>query len=110
MGLHGRSNDRISFRVTLIGVHLRHLRIRFSPEKAMEPPAGGGLVGVEAGAEQPVSPARLVLDPVVVARRTGLWTPPFGRQPLRALGMADAVRPAPPAEEDRRVVRNRRHG
>ena len=79
----------------------------------MQPPLRGLLPVVEAGAEEPVASAGLVLDAVVVAHvaNAGVarWpSPPFLGEALRSLGAAHAAQTPPPAEENRRIVGNGR--
>src|SRR5947208_1145517 len=77
-----------------------------SREEAVHEPARFvRLAAVEALAEEPEAPPRLVLDDVVIARRLRLLPPPpFGCDALRPLRMGDAVRASAPAEASRRIV------
>src|SRR5229473_1360985 len=82
-----------------------------SREEPVQEPARRSIGPVEPGAEEPEAPPRLVLDVVVVAQLLGRRgaPPPLAADALRPVGAAHAMLPATPAEEERRIVRHRRH-
>src|SRR4051794_30582592 len=71
-------------------------------EHPMKIPVCHPFRGVEAGAVDPEAAAVGILDPVIVAQFRQ-FAPPFGLQPLRAVGAADPVHAAAPAELQRRI-------
>src|SRR5918993_67348 len=80
-----------------------------SREEAVYEPAWLVGLAIEALAEEPEAPPRLVLDHVVVACRLRfLFAPPFGADALRSLCMEHPVHGPTPAEEARRSLRHDR--
>src|SRR6218665_310805 len=73
--------------------------------------AGAGVFAI-AGAEDPVAPARLILDAKIIAYRRlfGSAFPPFAKNALRPVGAQDAGACAAPGKPYRRMLRQRRHG
>src|SRR5690242_7980578 len=82
-----------------------------SGKESVEEPARRDLRPIKAGAEEPEAAPLLVLDPVIIARGLALAAaaPPFTGDALGSVGAAHPMCQTAPAEENRRIIRHRRH-